>query len=174
MPVSRAFLNISSRFPSIGALPRCPPNWPSSERNAPFLEPLHPSPNVPGRWAPFRVSRGAPMERDAHLQRIFYLSSKLPSKETLPPGSLQRDPIERDAPNSRDPFSRLSKSPVDKRTPSCPTEPPWREMPVSRAFLSYSRVPSKGALLRGPPQRTSSERDAPSQVPPSTISQSLQ
>jgi len=39
MPVSRAFLNISSRVPSKGALPRGHPHWASSERNAPFLEP---------------------------------------------------------------------------------------------------------------------------------------
>jgi hypothetical protein len=36
----------------------------------------------------------------------------------------------------------------------------WREMPVFRAFLNISsRVPSKGALPRGPPHWASSERD---------------
>jgi len=39
MPVSRAFLNVSSRVPSKGTLPRVPPHWSSSEGNAPFLEP---------------------------------------------------------------------------------------------------------------------------------------
>jgi len=38
IPVYRAFLNISSRVPSIGALLRGSPHWVSSERNAPFLE----------------------------------------------------------------------------------------------------------------------------------------
>jgi len=38
------------------------------------------------------------MERDAHLQSLFYLSSRFPSKGALPPGSLHKNPIERDAP----------------------------------------------------------------------------
>ena len=38
MPISGAFLNMSSSVPSKGALPRGPPYWVSSERNAPFLE----------------------------------------------------------------------------------------------------------------------------------------
>jgi hypothetical protein len=38
--------------------------------------------------------------------------------------------------NSRAPFNHISKSPVDEPTPGCPTEPPRREMPFPRAFLS--------------------------------------
>jgi len=38
------------------------------------------------------------MERDAHLQSLFYLSSRVPSKGALPPGSLYRAPIERITP----------------------------------------------------------------------------
>jgi len=37
------------------------------------------------------------MERDAYLQSLYYLSSRVPSKGALPPGSLHRAPIERDA-----------------------------------------------------------------------------
>jgi len=43
---------------------------------------------------------------------------------------------------SRAPFNHISKSPVDEPTPVCPTEPPWREMPIPRAFL---RALNKGA-----------------------------
>ena len=39
MPVSRAFLNTSSRVPSKGALLRVPLHWAFSETNTPFLEP---------------------------------------------------------------------------------------------------------------------------------------
>jgi len=110
MPVSRTFLNISSRVPSQGALPRGPLHWASSERNTPFLEPIHPSLKVPGRWAPSRFPSGAPMERDAHLQSIFYLSSRIPSKGALPPGFLHRAPIERDT-ATPEPLSGISQSP---------------------------------------------------------------
>jgi hypothetical protein len=37
------------------------------------------------------------MERDAHLQSLFYLSSTVPSTRVVPLGSLHRSPIERDA-----------------------------------------------------------------------------
>jgi hypothetical protein len=45
-----------------------------------------------------RFPSGAPMKRDVHLQSLFYLSSRVPSKGALPPGSLYRAPIERDVP----------------------------------------------------------------------------
>ena len=56
----------------------------------------------------------------------------------------------------------LSKVPASESHPGSSMGPLWREMPVSRAFLSISsRLPSKGALPRGPPHRASSERNAP-------------
>jgi len=36
------------------------------------------------------------MERDAHLQSLFYISFRVPSKGALPLGSLHRAPPERD------------------------------------------------------------------------------
>jgi hypothetical protein len=42
---------------------------------------------------------GAPMEIDACLQSLFYLSFRVPSKGTLPPSFLHRVPIEIDAPS---------------------------------------------------------------------------
>jgi len=64
------------------------------------------------------------MERDAHLQSFFYLSSRVPSKEALSPCSLHRNPIERDVSHPEPLFNHLSKSPVHKSTPGCSTEPP--------------------------------------------------
>jgi hypothetical protein len=72
--------------------------------------PLNPSLKVPGRWAPPRFPSGAPMERDARLQDIFYLASRVPSKGALPPGSPHRAPIQRDAPPP-EPHSAISESP---------------------------------------------------------------
>jgi hypothetical protein len=51
------------------------------------------------------------MERDAYLQILYYLSSRVTSKGALPAGSLHRVPIDRDAPPAEPPFSHLSKSP---------------------------------------------------------------
>jgi hypothetical protein len=45
------------------------------------------------------------MERDAHLQNLFYLSSRVPSKGALPPGSLHRAPIEREMLHIQSPSS---------------------------------------------------------------------
>jgi len=52
---------------------------------------------------------GVLMERDAHLQSLFYLS-RVPSKGALPPGSLHRALIERDTPPA-EPLSAISESP---------------------------------------------------------------
>ena len=70
---------------------------------------LHASLKVTGRMPPSRFPSRAPMEIDACLQSLFYLSFKVPSKGALPPGSLHRAPTERH-PTSRAPFSHLSKS----------------------------------------------------------------
>jgi len=59
---------------------------------------------------PSRFPSGAMTERDAHLQGLFFLSSRVLSKEALPPGSLHRAPMERDAPPP-EPLSAISQSP---------------------------------------------------------------
>jgi len=107
MPVSRAFLNISSRVPSKGALPRGPLHWGSSERDAALLEP--PS-STSQRWPLSRFPSGDPMDRDAHRQSLFYVSSRVPSKGALPPGFLHRAAIGRDAPPPGH-LSAISQSP---------------------------------------------------------------
>jgi hypothetical protein len=53
--------------------------------------------------------RGAAMERDAHLQSLFYLSSRIPSKEAFPPrfpsqNSQRERKRERETPHLQNPF----------------------------------------------------------------------
>jgi hypothetical protein len=57
-----------------------------------------------------RFSSGAPIERDACLQRIFYISFRVPSKGALPPGFLHRASRKKDAPSSES-LSTISQSP---------------------------------------------------------------
>jgi len=52
---------------------------------------------VSGRQTLSKFPEGSPMERDARLQSIFYLSFRVPSKGALPPRSPHRTPIETDA-----------------------------------------------------------------------------
>jgi hypothetical protein len=52
----------------------------------------------------------APIEIDARLQSLSYLSSRVPSKGALPPGSLHRAVIERDA-SPPELLSAISQSP---------------------------------------------------------------
>jgi len=82
--------------------------------------------------SPSRFSRGGPMERDAHLQSLFY---------TI--------------------FIPLSRSPVHEPLSGSPTAPLWKEMPIIRAFLYITfRVPNKGNPPPSSPQRAHIERDA--------------
>jgi len=118
---------------------------------------------------------GAPMETDAHSRALLRIPFGVPSKGALPPGPPHGVPSERNVPFLEPSFIHRSKCPVLEPSswfqfPQGRKGPHWREMSVSGAFLYISsRVPSKGALPRGPPHWASSETDAPS---PSTISQS--
>ena len=92
------------------------------------------------------------MEIGAHLQNLFYLTSRVPSKEALPPVSLHKGPIERDAPPP-EPLSAISKSPVDEPIPGCPTSPHEdRCLSPEPSFhnpRSSVKVPSPVSLFRG-------------------------
>jgi len=57
--------------------------------------------------SPFQVPQWGPLERDAQLQSLFYLSSRVSSKGALPPGSLHRATVERNAPPA-EPLSSIS------------------------------------------------------------------
>jgi hypothetical protein len=59
---------------------------------------------------PSRLHSGSPMEIDACLQNLFYLSFRAPNKGALPPGSIHRAPIERYA-APPEPLSTISQRP---------------------------------------------------------------
>ena len=66
-------------------------------------------------------------------QMYYSFFSKSPGKRIRSRFPLQGSHRERERrPSSRAPFSHLSMSLVEETTPGCPTEPPWREMPVPR------------------------------------------
>jgi hypothetical protein len=99
---------------------------------------------------------GKIMETDAYSRALLNNSFGVPIKGALPPGRLRGVPSERDVPFLEPSF--IIQSPRYTRPPSCSRFPSnvkghlWRDMPVSGAFLNISsRVPSKGALPRGPP-----------------------
>jgi len=100
---------------------------------------------------------GAPMETDAHSRALLNISFGIPNKGALPPGPPHGVPLKRNVPFLEPSFIHHSKSLVyeppllDSRFLSDVKGLLWREMPVSGAFLKSSRVPSKGALPRGPP-----------------------
>jgi len=86
--------------------PRPPPRSLCRERcsipQSPFIQ-LSKSP-PPG------FPNGAPMERDARLQSLSYITLGVPNKGDFPPGSLHRAPTERDTPPP-EPLSAISQSP---------------------------------------------------------------
>jgi len=77
------------------------------EKTSPSGPPSSQSPwqTIPPPGSP----NGAPIERDANLQR-FYISFRVPSKEALPLGSLHRVPTERET-TPPEPLSTISQSP---------------------------------------------------------------
>ena len=87
---------------------------------------------------------GTPMEADAHFRALLDISFGVLSKGALPQGPLNGIP-QTEMPRSSFILQspRYMSSPPDFRFSSAGKEPPWREMPVSGAFLNISsRVPS--------------------------------
>ena len=151
-PASGDF-NITSRVPSEGAPPQ--PEAPSTEplQREKFYpqSPLLPSLKVPSRLALLQSPQMGPLWKEMPVSRAFSI---------YPSGSLAREPslqvpftelLQRETLHtSRAPFNRISKSLVDEPTPGCPTESPWREMPIPRASYIIFRACSKGAPLQVP------------------------
>jgi hypothetical protein len=96
---------------------------------------------------PSSFPNGAPMETDARLQSVFYLSSRVPSKGPLPPGSVHRTPIESVTPHLQIRFQPSLKFPSRTLPPRFPTEPLERGMPFPRAFLLNPGYPVNGLSL---------------------------
>ena len=88
IPIPEAFFNTSSRVPSKGGPP-----------HVPLFEPSNSFP------------KEAPMRRDACLQRLFYLSFRVPSKGALSASSLHRTPTESETIHVQSPFQPSPKVP---------------------------------------------------------------
>ena len=94
MSIFRDFLNIYSRIPSDGAPPKAPSKEPLQREMLHHQSPLHPAIKAPGS------PNGSPMERGAHLQNLFYISFKVPSKGAPSRFPSQSSHRERDTPPS--------------------------------------------------------------------------
>ena len=109
-----------------------------------------------------------PLWREVPVSRAFFYITFRVSSKIAPPGFPQRN---RDPPLPDHHFIRLPKSLVNKPNPDFPTEPTYREMPVSRSFLYINvRVPSKGAPTPGFPKRAPIKREVPFPVPSNNLS----
>jgi len=135
MPISGDFLSISSRVPSSEGAPPRPLHGASLEIDDPSPEPPHPALKVPVRWALLQVPQTGLLWKEMPISKAF---------STYPSGSPGREPSlqvpftefpQRDTPHPG-PLSTYLKVQVDEPTPICQSEPPWREMSFSRAFLS--------------------------------------
>jgi hypothetical protein len=115
-PYERRCLSVSGAFSKyLSGSPAREPSLQVSFAEIPQRETLHaqspfqPSLKVLGRRAPFQVPRRGPYGKKCPTPEP-YLSSRVPSKGALPPGSLHRAPIERNAPPP-EPLSTISQSP---------------------------------------------------------------
>jgi hypothetical protein len=110
---------VSFGVPSKGALPREPPHWASSKRDAPFLEPPT-SLKLPGRWASFWVPQRGPYGYRHPSPEPFLPILQGPQQGTPPSRFPSQSSHRERCPTPRAPFSYLSKSLEDKHTPGCP------------------------------------------------------
>jgi hypothetical protein len=138
MPVSGAFLNICSIVPNEGNPP--PLRHPSRG----FFRERRSIPSDPF----IQLSKSTVDEPSSRFTKCERYRNRCPSPE--PFLHILRGPQQGNPPSrfpsqsshkqrhstSRAPFNHISKSLVYEPTPDCPAEPPWRQMSVSRVFLS--------------------------------------
>jgi len=148
MPISGAFLNISSRVPSKGALPRGPQYGAFSEGNALFLGP------------PLSISQSSQETSPLQVPQQGPYGNRCPSPEPLVPvlqgpqqgSSPSRFPSQsshrQTHPTSRASFSHPSKFPVDKPTPGCPAEPHEERCPSPEPSFHNPGSPVKEPSLK--------------------------
>jgi len=111
MPESRAFLNVSFRFPSKWAIHKGLPHSASSERNAPLLEPLHSSLKVFGRWASIQVPQQDTYGMTCPSPEPFLPLLQVIQQGALLPIPLYRAPIETDVPHP-EPLPTMFQNPL--------------------------------------------------------------
>jgi len=103
---------------------------------------------------------GAPMERVAHLQSLFHLSSRVPNRGAHSPCSIHRAPIDRETLQFQSPFQPSPKSPVVKPTSGCSAEPPpeercpssessFRKLHGTQEMIPPTRFPQQRSYRQG-------------------------
>ena len=168
-PMERdAFPNVSSRVPSEGAPPEATSMEPLQREMLHPQSPLHPALKGPSRRAILQVPQnGAPLERAARLQSLFYISFRVPSKER----SLQvpfTELLQRVTLHLQSPFQPYLKVPGRWAHSRLPNWAPMKRdaHPQSLPFITF-RALSKGAPPPpGSPNRAPIEKDAPFPEPP--------
>jgi hypothetical protein len=92
------------------------------------------------------------MGRDACLQSLFNLSTRVPSKGALPPGSLYRErEREREMrPTSRAPINHLLKSLVEEPTPGYQSPMKGIAHPHSLPFITFRAPQQRSPTPRFP------------------------
>jgi hypothetical protein len=160
IPISRAFSKYSNGSPAREPSPlKVPVYEPSSRfpsrspywKRCPSPEPFLHNPRGPQQGSPpLSKSRymnppprspiGAPIDRDAHLQSLSYLTISFPNKGAplqVPSQSSHRGRHS----TPRAPFNHISKSPADEPAPGCPKDIPYwapiRRDALPRTFLLY-------------------------------------
>ena len=165
MPIFGAFLNMSSRVPSKGALPRGPLQWAFSERNARILEPSS-TLKAPGRRAPFRVPQRGPYGNRCPSPESFLAILQGPQQGSPPSRFPSQSSYRERRPTSRAPFSHLSKSPVDKPPSRFSSGAPGNRRPSPELFPPILQGPQQGSPpSRFPSQISHRERCSTSRAP---------
>ena len=160
MPISRAFLNMSPRFPSKGALPRCPPQWACSERcqipRALFIQLSKSLVDKPPSRFPYGNRCLSPEPFQPILQG--------PQQGSPPSRFPSQTSYRARHPTFRAPFSHLSKSLVEESTPGCPAV---ERCPSPEPSFHNPRGPQQRSPLPPPgsPNGAPTERDAPKPEP---------
>jgi len=139
-------------FPGERSPTRGPLHGASWESNTLPPEPLHPPLKVPSRRALLQVSQKRSPYKEMPIPRAF---SKCPS------GSPAREPPWRETLHPQCPFSYILKS-CRWAHSRLPKEPPQREVPIPRAFLSKpSGSSTKESPPPGSPKRSSHRERCP-------------
>jgi len=140
--ISRALLSIFFGVPSKLDLAPDSPHRTPTERDAPLLETPSSISQSPWQMSPLPGPLTGSLWREISVSKVlFYITFGVPNKRA-PPVSPHRAPTDRERESERVPplsetqAIRLAKSLVNEPNTGCPTEPTYREMPVSRTYFT--------------------------------------